>query len=74
MAEKAVKRKRYLLDGVRGDRYIRAWKEGRGHGEIVVQIWNKPTPEGQPDGDWGMPGILGAILAVDQAIAQTPKA
>ena len=69
-----AKRKRYLLDGMREGRYVRAWKEGRGHrGEVMVQVWNSGKPEGEPDGDWAMPGILPVGACISQAILQTPK-
>ena len=67
----AKRKPRILTDEVRGKRWVRAWKEGRGHGEYVVQIWNSGTPDGKPDGDWGMPGILGLELSIVQALAQT---
>lgn len=67
-------KKRYLVDEVQDGRYVRAWKEGRGRNqEVVVQIWNSGKPEGDPDGEWGMPGILGVPACVSQALKQTPK-
>lgn len=66
-------KKRLLVDEVRGGRYVRCWKEGRGHGEYMVQVWNGGKPEGEPDGDWVMPGALGISACVDQAILQTEK-
>jgi len=69
-----AKKPKYVFDGVRGDRYVRAWKEGRGKAqEIIVQVWNKTTPEGEPDGDWGMPAFLGPVACMEQAMVQTPK-
>lgn len=65
--------RRYLFDGIRAGRWVRAWREGRGrNAEIVVQIWNIGQPEGEPDGDWGMPPLLGIELAITQACLQTP--
>lgn len=62
----------YIFDGVyKGNCYVRAWREGRGrNAEIVVQVWKSGKAEGEPDGDWAMPAVLGAV-AIDQAIAQT---
>lgn len=68
-----TKRQRYLIDGLHEGRYVRAWKEGRGHGEYIVQVWNGRSTEGEPDGDWVMPGILGLSASVSQAILQTKK-
>lgn len=63
---------RYLVDAAGNGNYVRAWKEGRGHGEIMVQVWlGKSEPTGEPDGDWAMPGMLGWSLAIDIAVAQT---
>jgi hypothetical protein len=67
------KKIRYLVDGLREGRWIKLWKEGRGHGEYMVQIWNSGKPEGEPDGDWAMPGIIGAVGAMETAVLQTPK-
>lgn len=65
---KAIK---YLFDGVRDGCYVRAWKVRR---EIVVQVWRKKeSPDGEPDGDWVMPGILGPECAIAQAVLQTDK-
>jgi DNA (cytosine-5)-methyltransferase 1 len=67
-------KQKYLIDNVRDGRYVRAWKEGKGRqAEIVVQIWNGETPEGEPDADLGLPAILGVETAVAQAMAQTLK-
>lgn len=65
-----AKKPKYIFDGIRDGVYVRAWKEGRGHGEIVVQVWKSGKPDGEPDGDWGMPGIIGDA-AIDQAVLQT---
>lgn len=71
-----TKPKRYEHDGpyTYGERkvYVRAWKEGKGRDrEIAVQVWNSGKPEGEPEGDWGMPGILPVTAAIEQAILQT---
>lgn len=64
-----AKTPKLLIDEVRGDNYVRAWKERR---NIVVQVWKgKNYPEGEPNGDWEMPGVLGLTTAVEQAILQT---
>ena len=69
MADKKVK---YLYDEMKDGIYARAWREGRGrNSEIIVHVWWKPKPEGEPDGDWGMPGMLPVSAAVDQAILNT---
>lgn len=73
---------KYLFDGPRvckrqghPDRtdYVRAWHEGKGrNAEIAVQVWKgKDKPDGEPDGDWAMPVILGADTSIAQAVAQT---
>lgn len=78
------KKPKYLLDGTRKlvrkgqpERvdYIRAWREGGPKtGEVIVQVWvDKTSPEGEPDGDWAMPAILGFEGCVDQAHIQTDK-
>lgn len=76
-----AKKIKYLYDGVytknKVGRYVRAWKDGRS--EIAVQIWNTPEKDGswdltkQPDGDWGMPKVLGITAAIEQALMQTEK-
>lgn len=79
---KPTKKPKYIHDGIRlfrkegsPDRtdYVRAWQEGRGrNAEIVVQVWiGKDKPDGEPDGDWAMPAILGVPAAVAQAVVQT---
>lgn len=67
----AEKKRKYLRDEARDGIYVRAWKEGRGHGEYMVQVWWKPNCEGEPDGDWVMPGIVGLEGAVAQSILNT---
>ena len=62
--------KKLLVDEKRGTRYVRAWKERR---ETAVQIWNSGEPKGEPDGDWVMPSVLPAVLAIEQALLQTPE-
>jgi hypothetical protein len=48
--------------------FVRAWKERR---EWVVQVWLGETPDGEPKGDWEMPGVLGLDAAIRQAVLQT---
>lgn len=68
----AEKKRKYLHDGMSNGIYVRAWSEGRGRDkEIMVQVWWKPKPEGEQDGDWAMPGMLPVAAAVDQAILNT---
>ena len=64
---------RYQFDGKYNAHYIRAWKEGRGrNSEIMVQVWfAKDKPEGEPDGDWAMPGVLPISAAIAQAVLNT---
>jgi len=77
------KKPNYVHDGVRlfqqqgqPDRkdYVRAWQEGRGrNADIIVQVWvGKDKPEGEPEGDWAMPGVLGIPACIAQAVVQTP--
>jgi hypothetical protein len=66
----AKKKQQFLVDELRNGRWVRAFKERR---EIVVQVWNSGKPEGEPDGDWAMPGVLGVEVSVAQAISQTVK-
>lgn len=64
-----VKQPKFLFDGLfRGLWYVRAWKERR---EIVVQVWNGEKPDGDPAGDWSMPGVLGLEAAIAQGVIQT---
>ena len=67
-----AKKPRLFFDGVyKNGPYVKAWKEGRGNSqEIIVQIWKSGKAEGEPEGDWAMPAILG-MVAIDQAIVQT---
>jgi hypothetical protein len=66
------KKTRYAFDGVYKGCYVRAWAEGKGRNkEIMVQVWKSGKAEGEPDGDWAMPGILPVTPAMDQAILQT---
>lgn len=68
-----AKKPKILIDGMFEGRYVKAWKEVRGrNAEIVVQIWNKENCEGEPDGDWGMPGVLGLSSSISTAMSQTP--
>lgn len=70
MTEKRKQQNDRTVDG----RFVRAWVEGRGRSqEVMVQIWNCGKPDGEPDGDWAMPGILGLNLSIQQALIQTPK-
>lgn len=70
-----AKKPRYVYDQAVKQHYVRAWQEGRGrNADIVVQVWlHKDKPEGEPEGDWAMPGVLGYPAAVAQAIAQTSE-
>lgn len=81
----AETKKRYVYDGSylvdEGEKkgqtvYVRSWREGKGrNAEIIVQVWLSGKPEGDPDGDWGIPGVFGLEGAVAQAVIQTdPKA
>lgn len=64
-----AKKIKYLRDQVVGDNYVRCWKE---KGALVVQVWKgKTSPNGEPEGDWAMPSMLGVEAAVSQAIKQT---
>jgi hypothetical protein len=67
------KKPKYKFDGKYNAHYVRAWKEGRGRdAEIAVQVWwAKDKPEGEPDGDWGMPGVLPVSAAIAQAVLNT---
>jgi hypothetical protein len=68
------KSKRYLFDHEYDGRYVRAWSDGKGrHREIVVQVWNSGKPEGEPDGEWGMPPEIGVASCISCAVAQTKK-
>jgi hypothetical protein len=68
---KGEKKIRYLVNEMQGGNYIKCWKERR---EIMVIVWlNKNAPEGEADGDWAMPGILGISTAIAQAVLQTEK-
>lgn len=67
-------KRKYLVNELRGGRWVRAWAEGRGRNkEFSIQVWNCGKPEGDPDGDWGMPGVLGLSASIDQALLQTEK-
>ena len=70
------KNKRYIFDDVHqpGEQYVRAWPEGKGRQrEIVVQVWISGKPEGEPDGEWGMPPEIGVASCISCAVAQTKK-
>lgn len=46
-----TQKKKYLFEGLQEGRFVRAWREGRGrNSEIMVQVWNRGVPEGEPDG------------------------
>lgn len=64
-----MKSPKLLVDEIRTGRYVRAWKQGRSY---VVQVWNGEKPDGDPVGDWEMPGVLGLDGAVFQALIQSP--
>lgn len=60
------------ITGVSRGRYYEAHTEGRGRDrEHVVKVWKTNKKEGEPSGDWGMPGILPLDAAVDQAVLNT---
>jgi hypothetical protein len=62
---------KFLWDQMYEKSYIRAFKEKR---ETVVQVWlNKTSPDGDPDGDWAFPSILGLDIAINQAIENSKK-
>lgn len=66
------KKQQYVVDGPHGDAYVRAWSQGKGRNrEICVQVWLHGKMEGDPQGDWAMPGVLGYEAAIAQAIIQT---
>ncbi len=62
------KKMNYLFDGVRGDYYIRCWKESH---EYMVQVWLSGKCEGEPDGDWAMPKMFGAEGSIEQSVLNT---
>lgn len=67
-----AKKVRYLWDGPRGKDYVRAFYEQRSG--VAVQVWKgRKKPDGEPDGDWLMPRVLGLSTCIDQAVAQTEK-
>lgn len=60
---------KYLHNGVYQTHFIRAWKEKR---EWAIQVWlDKAAPEGEPQGDWEMPGAFPTIAAIEQSILNT---
>lgn len=68
-----VKTPKYLMNETRykthhGIVFVRMWKQRR---DFNVQVWLSGTPEGEPDGDWEMPGVLGPTTCMEQAILQT---
>ena len=74
MAE-TVKKPKYLWNAPHAGCFVRAWAESRGRNkEYAIQVWMSGKPEGEPDGDWGMPGFLPLDAAIDQAILNTKGA
>ena len=72
MANTEKKPKYTYNSKVSDGRWVRAWSEGKGRNkEFMVQVWNNGTGEGEPDGDWAMPGILGLSTSIAQAVIQT---
>lgn len=65
---KPKKEPKVLVNGVRDGCFVKCWKDKR---EIVVQVWLSGKAEGEPDGDWAMPGVIGLDAAIDQSILQT---
>lgn len=64
-----AKKIKYLHDGPYQTHYVRAWKERR---EWCIQVWfNKTAPEGEPEGDWEMPGMFPMDAAIEQSILNT---
>lgn len=62
---------KYAWNDVHGEHYVRAWKERRNY---AVQVWlNKTTPNGEPDGDWAYPAVLGLATVIAQAILDTKE-
>lgn len=63
------KEPKLAVNEVRDGHFVKSWKENR---EWVVQVWlNKPTPDGEPEGDWSYPGVLGVDVAVSQGVLDT---
>lgn len=61
---------KYIFNGPWDDNtYILAWSYDRS--SYCIQVWNSNRPEGEPDGDWIMPKILGLNTAIAQAILQS---
>lgn len=62
--------KKRTVEGQEGPHHWKAWNEGRK--STVVQVWlNKETCDGEPDGDWEMPKVIGFSACVAQAVKQT---
>lgn len=71
-AKKKEKKPEYVVDGKRGEEYVRAWSQANGRNrEICVQVWLSGEMAGEPQGDWAMPGVLGYEAAIAQAVLQT---
>lgn len=66
-------KRRYRVNSRYRGHYVQSWREGRGrNAECIVLIWaNACAPDGEPDGEWAMPGDLSDQAAIDQAILQT---
>lgn len=67
---KAMAKIKYQMDGIHNGAYVRAWREKR---QWAVQVWTSGKPEGDPDGDWVMPGVFSLMAAVEQSILQSKK-
>lgn len=63
-----VKKPKILVDACRGDHYVRCWRENR---RWVVQVWKGDKADGDPAGDWEMPGQFPMEAAIAQAVLQT---
>lgn len=64
-----AKKIKFLVNEAQAGNYVRAFRERR---DIVVQVWwGKTSPDGEPEGDWSMPGVLGLTTAIAQAVLQT---
>lgn len=68
----AAKKIKYLVNEVRGDKFVRAWVDGRQG--YAVQVWLNGTGEGEPDGDWLMPKVFGLETSIAQSVLQTKPA
>lgn len=67
------KKPKILFDELVKGRHCRAWKEGKGRqSEMIVQVCNSGKPEGEPDVDYVMPGILPPSMSVEQTLIENP--